>query len=75
MQKPQQYYIDQLNPTCKIKVHEYLKLNMPWKEKHVLAQPRKGSHRQRCETCRWKEPEKEWDCETCQVWGTDEVET
>ena len=35
--KKQQYYIEHFNPTHEIKIHDYLMLNMPWKEKYTLS--------------------------------------
>lgn len=53
-QKKQQYYIEQFVPAGEIKVQEYIKLNVPWREKHILAKLGTSLHRLRCETRRWQ---------------------
>jgi hypothetical protein len=55
-------------------IQDYLKFNIAWREKKVLAQIRTSSYRLRCETGRWKEPKEKWENRACWECGKGEVE-
>jgi hypothetical protein len=56
----------QPNPYGEIRVQDYWKFNILWREKQVLAQIRNSSHKLRCERGRWEEPKEEQENRACQ---------
>jgi hypothetical protein len=66
-EKKQQYFIDQFNTHGEIRNQNYLKFNIPWQEKQLIALPNTSCHGVRCEKGRLAQPKELWDEKTCQI--------
>jgi hypothetical protein len=66
--------MEKFNKQGKIKIQDYLNLNISWHEKHLMASLRTNSQRLQCEIGRWEKPNELWEERLCMICGNGEVE-
>jgi hypothetical protein len=70
-----EYYIEEFNPTYNHHQKAYIRANISWIAKMLIAQLRTNSHQLHCETGRWKRPKEAWEERMCVFCTSRKVET
>jgi len=73
--KKKYYYIEEFNPTHNHQQKVYIGANISLRAKILIAQLRTNSHQLRCDTGRWKIPNKVWEERVCIFCSSKKVET